>query len=89
MRFAVGCIDHDPFEIRLVYGDLEQLLPDAVVPPTTKAFVDAVPIAVFRRHSPPGHTGTENSYDCIDRETIVLCDTAPVALFTRQVRGYK
>lgn len=90
MCFATGRIGHEAFEIRLIRGDPEQLLPNAFVPPKAKSLVDAVAIAVFRRQIASGRTGTENPYDlmtCIGKETIVLCNTTPITLIVRASAG--
>ena len=48
-----GAIEDQVFHIRIVGKVLMHLLPDPVVTPTGKAFVDAIPVTVLFWQQPP------------------------------------
>ena len=63
-------IDHQPLEIRLIYY-IQQLCPDAPVPPTAKTAMSVLPIPVIRGQVPPGCPGAQNPKYPIQKQPVV------------------
>src|SRR5512143_3003684 len=85
MDLAVTGVDHQPFIIRRVDQDRQQLLPKAPVPPADKTAVRVAPSAVFRRKIPPGRPRPQYPASGIDEAAIVLGDAAPEAFASGQM----
>jgi hypothetical protein len=65
-------IDHQPLVIRLVNQNLQQFLPDTLVPPAYEATVRVAPPSVLRRKIPPGRSCPQYPEDSIDETASVL-----------------
>jgi len=86
MNLAMAGIDPQPFVLRLVNQDLQQLLPHALVTPADKSAVGMAPVAVIRWQIPPRRACAPDLKNRIDKRTIIPCDTSPTALAAWQMR---
>jgi hypothetical protein len=77
MHLAVACINHKPFEIRLINQSLKQPLPYATVAPANEPSMGVAPAAEVRRQIPPRRAGTHDPKNCIDEAPIVMSYAAP------------
>ena len=53
MNLDVAGVDHQPLKVRIVNDRIQQLFPDASVPPPAKAAMGVLPVPVIRRQVPP------------------------------------
>ena len=64
-------IDHEVFHIRIMHKMLMHPFPDALVGPTGKSFVDAIPLAVLAGQQSPLSAAASHPKDRFD-ETLTL-----------------
>jgi len=82
-------VDHQPFVVRLIDQNFQQLLPNPLVPPADEAAVRVAPAPVVRRQIAPRGARSQNPKDCINEQAIVFGDTTPDAFAPRSVRLQK
>ena len=70
MNLDMTGIDHQPLEIRLIYY-IQQLCPDAPVPPTAKTAMSVLPVPVIRGQVPSGCPGAQNPKCPIQKQPVV------------------
>jgi len=87
VRLDMGGVNHEPLEVRLVYHDFEQPLPDAFVSPPAKSTLGVIPTAKLGWQVAPRSTGTQNPDNGIDESAIILGDTTPISPFPRKMWG--
>ena len=87
MRFDMGGVYHEPFEVRLVNHDFKQPFPDAFVTPTAKSTLGIIPATELRWQVAPRSAGAQNPDNSIDESAIILGDTVPISPFPWKVRG--
>ena len=87
MGFDMGSVDHQPLKVRVVDDDLKQLLPHALVAPSTESAMGIFPVAIHRRQVAPRGSCAQYPYDGVNEPTIVFCGTAPVMELPGQMRG--
>lgn len=78
-------VNHKPFIIRVIDQNLQELLPDASVPPTTKPPMYVFPVTQVGRQVAPGGTCSHDPEDRIDKKPIVPRYSAPLAPSARKV----
>ena len=64
-------IDHEVFHVSIVHKMLMHPLPDALVRPTGKSFVDAIPLAVLAGQQSPLCAAASHPKDSFD-ETLTV-----------------
>ena len=77
------CVEHDPFEVRLLER-LEQGLPSSFLGPSAEAFVDGVVFAETLGQVLPGCPGACNPEHGIDEEAVIAGISAWFAWLSRQ-----
>ena len=72
MNLDVAGVDHQPLKVRIVDNRIQQLFPDAPIPPAAKAPMGVLPITVIRWQVPPRSPSTQNPKHRVQKQSVVL-----------------
>jgi hypothetical protein len=86
MHLAMTCINHQPFIIRVIDQDFQQLFPYTLVTPTDKPAMRITPIAIIWWKITPRSTCAQYPKNCVDKLAIILRYTTPTTLTAWKVR---
>jgi len=86
MRANNGAVNEQVFKVWISGAKLMQLLEDASLGPTSKAFIDRIPVAVFFGKQPPLSTAARNPEDGRE-EALALPLCADVKFWARAQEG--
>ena len=67
VNLAVAGIDHQPFVVRFVDQNLQQLFPDPFIAPANEATVCITPSTIVRWQIPPRRPRAQNPENRIDK----------------------
>lgn len=74
-------IGHQPLKARFIHQHFKQLLPYSFVTPAGKTLMHRPPFPIFRRQVAPRRPGAQYPEYGIDKQTVVLGDSPPIARF--------
>ena len=86
MDFAVAGVDHQPFVIRLVDQNLQQLFPHTLVAPADKPVVGVAPAPIVRWRVAPWYARSDDPENRVDEQPIVFRYAATDTGAARQMR---
>jgi hypothetical protein len=89
MNLAMARINHKPLVVGIILQNLQQPLPFSLVPPSTEAAVDVLPIAKVGRQVAPWRAGAQYTDNRVDKQPVIAGVPAPCALATHKVRLYE
>ena len=87
MNLDVAGVDHQPLKVRIVDNRIQQLVPDASIPPAAKAAMGVLPVTVIRRQVPPRSPSTQNPKHRVQKQPVVLGRPSPFCLAAQAKRG--
>ena len=89
MNLDVGSVDHQPLKVRVIDDPVQQLLPNAAVPPATKAAMGVLPVPIVRRQVPPRCPSPQIPKHRVQKQPVVLGRPPSFPCAARQMRSQK
>ena len=84
----MGCIDHQPFIVRLNYEHLKESFPNAPVSPTTEPAMGIFPVSKVRRQIAPWCSRPQYPEYRVDKQSVIISRATNASLFTGEMRLY-
>ena len=79
------CIDHQPFIIRLIDQNFQELFPNTFFTPTDEPLMNTAPLPVIGRQVTPGRSSSQNPKYCVDKTAVILSNPVPLAALARTI----